>query len=62
MLHIGNKLAINLARNLVLHGRSKHTEAIFYFLREKVNESELEVRHFSSETQIAHILTKGLKN
>lgn len=36
-------------------------ETRFHFLREKVNRGELEVRHCSSETQLADIFTKGLK-
>lgn len=46
---------------MVLHGRSKHVEARFHVLREKVNYGELEVRHCSSEAQLANIFTKGLK-
>ena len=36
-LQIDNKSTINLVKNQVLHGKSKHTEARFHFLREKVN-------------------------
>lgn len=61
VLQINNKLTINLARNPVLHGGSKHIEARFHFLREKVNQDELEVRHCISKSQVAYILTKRLK-
>ena len=61
VLKIDNKSAINLGKNPVLHGRSKYIEARFHFLREKVNRGELEVRHCSSEVQMAAIFTKGLK-
>ena len=61
VLQIDNKSTINLAKNPVLHGRSKHIEARFHFLREKVNRGKLEVRHCSSETQLADIVTKGLE-
>ena len=44
-----------------MHGRSKHIEVKFHFLREKVNRGELEVRHCSSEAQLTDIFTKGLK-
>ncbi|XP_058746893.1 secreted RxLR effector protein 161-like [Vicia villosa] len=40
VLQIDNMSAINLVKNPVLHGRSKHVEARFYFLREKVNRGE----------------------
>ena len=37
VLKIDNKSTINLAKNPFLQGRSKHIEARFHFLREKVN-------------------------
>ncbi|XP_058784319.1 secreted RxLR effector protein 161-like [Vicia villosa] len=49
VLQIDNKSASNQAKNPVLHGRSKHIEGRFHFLREKVNRGELEVRHCTSE-------------
>lgn len=61
VLLIDNKSAINLAKNLVLHGIIKHIKARFQFLRDKVNQSELEVIHYSSEAQLACIFTKGSK-
>ena len=61
VLQLENKSAINLAKNPILHGRSKHIEARFHFLREQVNHGKLEVKHFPSESQLADILTKGLK-
>ena len=61
VLQIHNKSAINLVKNPVLHGRSKHIEARFHFLREKINRGELEVRHCPSEAQLTDIFIKGLK-
>lgn len=61
VLQIDNKSAINIAKNLVLHGMSKHIETRFHFLREKINQGELEVRHYSSEAHLTDIFTKGLK-
>ena len=37
MLQTDNKSSINLANNLILHGRSKHIDVMFHFLREKIN-------------------------
>ena len=61
VLQIDNKSTIDLAKNPILHGRSKHIEARFHFLWEKVNRGELEVMHCSSEAQLINIFTKGLK-
>lgn len=60
-LFIDNKSAISLARNPVLHGRSKHIEAKFHFLREQVNKGALQIVHCSTELQLADIFTKALK-
>jgi len=60
-LFIDNKSAINLAKNPVLHGRSKHIEAKFHFLREQVNKGAMQIVHCSSELQLADIFTKPLK-
>ncbi|GAU48263.1 hypothetical protein TSUD_405090 [Trifolium subterraneum] len=60
-LQIDNKSAINLAKNPVLHGRSKHIKVRFHFLREQVNQGSLEVVHCATGSQIADVMTKNLK-
>ncbi|XP_050915125.1 uncharacterized protein LOC127130099 [Lathyrus oleraceus] len=47
-LTIDNKSAISLAKNLVLHGRSKHIDTKFHFLRNHVQNGVLEVVHCST--------------
>jgi len=60
-LFIDNKSSINLAKNPVLHGRSKHIEAKFHFLREHVNKEALKIVHCSTDLQLADVFTKPLK-
>jgi len=60
-LFIDNKSSISLARNPALHGRSKHIEAKFHFMREQVNKGALQIVHCSTELQLADIFTKVLK-
>src|ERR1051325_2172980 len=60
-LMIDNKSAINLARNPVLHGRSKHIETKYHFLRSQVQNGTLEVVHCSIQKQLADVLTKTIK-
>ena len=60
-LMIDNKSAINLARNPVLHGRSKHIETKYHFLRHQVQRGVLEVVHCSTQKQLADVLTKAIK-
>lgn len=61
VLQINNKRDINLIKNPVMHGRIMNIEAKFHFLREKVNQYELEVSRCSSQAELIDIFTKGLK-
>lgn len=36
IVYYGNTSAINIAKNLVLHARTKHIELKYHFLRERV--------------------------
>lgn len=58
---IDNKLAINLAKNPVQHRMSKHIDIKFYFLRNQVQNRLREVVHYSTQKQLADVLTKAIK-
>ncbi|KAH9725758.1 retrovirus-related pol polyprotein from transposon RE2 [Citrus sinensis] len=60
MIWCDNVSAIELAKNLVYHSRTKHIELDMHFIRDKVLAKELEIRYIPSEEQIADILTKPL--
>lgn len=60
-LLVDNRSATNLAKNPVAHGRSKHIETKFHFLRERVNKGMIEVVYCPDEFQTADVLTKALK-
>lgn len=60
-LIIDNKPTISLANNPVMHGRSKHINTKFYFLRNQVQNKVLEVIHYSTQKQLADVLTKVVK-
>ncbi|KAK2365584.1 putative mitochondrial protein [Trifolium repens] len=57
---VDNKSAIDLANNPVSHGRSKHIERRFHFLRDQVNKEKLELEYCNTEIQLADILTKPM--
>ncbi|GAU44417.1 hypothetical protein TSUD_100640 [Trifolium subterraneum] len=59
-LLVDNKSAIDLANNPVSHGRSKHIERRFHFLRDQVNKEKLELEYCNTEIQLADILTKPM--
>ncbi|PNX70198.1 cationic amino acid transporter 1-like protein, partial [Trifolium pratense] len=56
-LLVDNKSAINLARNPISHGRSKHIETRFHFIRDQVNKGKIVLSHCPTDEQQADILT-----
>ena len=56
-----NNSAIKLSKNLVLHGRSKHIDVKYYFLRDLSNNGTIKLVYCRSEDQVADIQTKPLK-
>ncbi|WJX11887.1 hypothetical protein P8452_02442 [Trifolium repens] len=60
-LNVDNQSAISLARNPIAHGRSKHIETKYHFLRYQVTQDKLNLVHCRTNVQIADIMTKPLK-
>lgn len=60
VLRIDNKSAISLAKNPVYHGRSKHIQTRYHFIRECVEFGWVDVEHVAGSMQKADILTKAL--
>lgn len=56
-----NSSAIQLSKNPVLHGKSKHIEVRFHYLRDLVNEGVVKLSYCPTEVQVADIFTKPLK-
>nr|GEV01728.1 hypothetical protein [Tanacetum cinerariifolium] len=59
-LYVDNKSAIALMKNPVFHGRSKHINIHFYFIRECIEDGLIIVEHVSSKDQRADIFTKEM--
>ncbi|KAI3520492.1 hypothetical protein L1887_09941 [Cichorium endivia] len=59
-LLVDNQSAIALMKNPVFHGRSKHIDTKFHFIRECVERDQIYVEHVRGELQKADILTKAL--
>jgi len=57
---VDNKSAIALMKNPVFHGRSKHIDTKYHFIRECAEKGEIVVEFVRSEDQRADALTKAL--
>jgi hypothetical protein len=60
-IYCDNSSTIKLSKNPVLHGRSKHIDVRFHFLRELTKDKVVELIQCSSQEQVADIMTKPLK-
>lgn len=60
VVHVDNKSAIALIKNPVFHGRSKHIDTRFHFVRECVERGQIKVEYICTGEQRADILTKAL--
>ncbi|TYK02265.1 Integrase, catalytic core [Cucumis melo var. makuwa] len=60
-IYCDNSSVIKLSKNPVLHGRSKHMDVKFHFLRDLTKDGTIDVFYCKSEDQIANIMTKPLK-
>ena len=60
-LLIDNMSAVKLAGNPQFHRRTKHIDIRYHFLREKVCDGMIDVKHVAGTSQIADILTKGVQ-
>jgi hypothetical protein len=61
VIYCDNNSAIKLSKNPVLHGRSKHIDVRFHFLRDLTRDGVVELVYCNTQEQIADIMTKPLK-
>ena len=59
-LKCDNKAAISISENPVQHDRTKHVEVDRHFIKEKIENSTIELPFVRSEDQLADILTKAV--
>jgi hypothetical protein len=60
VIYVDNQSAIKLAKNPVQHGRSKHIDTRYHFLREHVKQKTIELQYCHTTEQVADIFTKPL--
>jgi hypothetical protein len=59
-LWVDNLGALSLSSNPMFHGRTKHIEVDYHFIREKIFNKDLFARYISTQSQPSDIFTKGL--
>ena len=59
-LRIDNLSALSVAKNPEHHGRMKHLDLRFYWLRDEVAKGQIEIEHLRTSDMPADILTKSL--
>lgn len=60
VIYVDNKSAIDLAKNPIFHGQSKHIDIRYHFIRECVEKKEIVIKHVGTVMQRADILTKAM--
>ena len=60
-LMVDNQPAIALAKNPVLHDRSKHIDVKFHFLRDYVDRGQIVIEFVKTGRRLADVLTKPLR-
>ncbi|GJX59599.1 PLAC8 family protein [Tanacetum coccineum] len=59
-LYCDNLSAIRLAENPIFYARTKHVEVHHHFIREKVLQGEINLKHVGTDGQVADLFTKGM--
>ena len=57
---VDNQFALSLAKNPVLHDRSKHIDIKFYFLKDYIDGGQIVIEFVETGRQLADVLTKSL--
>ena len=55
-----NKSTITMTKKLVYHSRTKHIVIKHHFIREAVEDDEIQIKYRKTEDQVANIFTKAL--
>ncbi len=60
VIQCNNQGAISLIKNLVHHARTKHIDLQHHFVRERVENGEIQFEYCPTEHMVANVLTKAL--
>ncbi|XP_039143969.1 uncharacterized mitochondrial protein AtMg00810-like [Dioscorea cayenensis subsp. rotundata] len=62
IIRCDNKAAISIARNPVMHGRTKHIDTRYHFICELMKDGLIDITHCGTNEQVADVFTKALPN
>jgi hypothetical protein len=57
---VDSKSALALAKNPILHERSKHIRVRYHFIRDYLEEGSIKTGYINTKDQLADLLTKPL--
>ena len=60
VLHCDSQSAIQLAKNPVFHAKTKHIDVKYHFIREVVDDKQIQLVKVHTKENPADLLTKGL--
>ncbi|TYH18023.1 hypothetical protein ES288_A05G236600v1 [Gossypium darwinii] len=55
-----NKETITMTKNPTFHNRTKHVDIRYHFIRDLVANGEITLEYYSTQDQLADVLTKSL--
>jgi hypothetical protein len=61
-IYMNNSSVITLAKDPMLHDRSKHINTRFHYLRDYIINKVVEVKYVKTQDQVTDIFTKPLKH
>jgi len=61
IIHCDNSSSIKLSKNPIMHGRCKHIDVHFHFMRNLTKAETIEMKYCWTQQQVADIMTKPLK-
>ena len=62
LIYEDNQSTIGMAKNPQYHGRAKHIDIKFYYIREQVEKKAIQLEYWESKNMVADMLTKPLLN
>ena len=61
IIYEDNQSAICMAKNSQFHGRTKHIEIKYHFIRDQVKIGAIELKYCQTEDMLVDMFTKGLQ-